>query len=514
MSKKHMAPSDGKPPVISIPAHSAKERYRQNLLLAEQLLSAYQQGDAEAVERFKENHPEGKQAGFTPTLQDARLLITGSGVRVRRLSLEKLKKEAKTLLKALKEKQPEAVKRLLQHHPKGVSHGLNPVKLADTQCIIARENGLASWAKLKQHFVLMQQAHEHIQHPHLTLDHTLKTLHIRCGTDIQVAIQDAGFIGDFMEVNNPFPQGRVPPFDSAESFAKIRGDFIIQNYAADVPAEYADRIQYTSDEIYDIEQRLRIFPQNYERIVLWFEHDPFDQLCFAYLLAHLVDCNLEQCKIELVQVDRFPGIKKFIGIGYLSQSPENLITLWQQRTNVSFEMMAFGARCWQAFTTDDPTELWMLSQGASPLPLMQQAMLRMLKELPWTMNGLSLTEQLALEIIARDGPLDMARVFHFLNTESESMSFLGDIMFLSAMRPLWQSEVAALEVVSLNIDAPPMLRQTVQITDTGRGLMMGQYNWLAICNPEHERWVGNIRISHGRKNWHWNPDKGKPEFGY
>ncbi|VAX03723.1 hypothetical protein MNBD_GAMMA19-1134, partial [hydrothermal vent metagenome] len=103
MSKKHMAPSGGQPSVISI---SAKERYRQNLLLAELLLSAYQQGDAEAVERFKENHPEGKQAGFTPTLQDARLLITGSGVRVRRLSLEKLKKEAKTLLKALKENQP------------------------------------------------------------------------------------------------------------------------------------------------------------------------------------------------------------------------------------------------------------------------------------------------------------------------------------------------------------------------------------------------------------------------
>jgi len=50
MSKKHMAPSDGQPPVISIPAHSAKERYRQNLLLAEQSLSAYQQGDAEAAD--------------------------------------------------------------------------------------------------------------------------------------------------------------------------------------------------------------------------------------------------------------------------------------------------------------------------------------------------------------------------------------------------------------------------------------------------------------------------------
>jgi len=66
-------------------------------------------------------------------------------------------------------------------------------------------------------------------------------------------------------------------------------------------------------------------------------------------------------------------------------------------------------------------------------------------------------------------------------------SILEDIMFLSAMRPLWQSEIAALDVVSLNINAPPMLRQTVQITDTGQGSMMGQYNWLAICDFEYER---------------------------
>jgi len=52
----------------------------------------------------------------------------------------------------------------------------------------------------------------------------------------------------------------------------------------------------------------------------------------------------------------------------------------------------------------------------------------------------------------------------------------------------------------------------VQMTDMGRALMMGQYNWLSIYNPKHERWIGNIRISHGRKNWYRNPDKEKPEF--
>ncbi|NOZ53823.1 MAG: hypothetical protein GXP08_11945 [Gammaproteobacteria bacterium] len=97
----------------------------------------------------------------------------------------------------------------------------------------------------------MQQACEHIQRPHLTLDHRHKTLHIRCGADIKEAIRDAGFSGDFMEVSNPFPQGRVPSFDPVERFITIRGDFICQHYAADIPVEYADRIKYTFDEITD-----------------------------------------------------------------------------------------------------------------------------------------------------------------------------------------------------------------------------------------------------------------------
>ncbi len=507
MSKKSIDSHSELPVVLSI---SANTRYQQNLAEAKQLLAAYRQGDSRAVVQFEENHPQGKETDFIPTLQDARLLISNSGVRLKNLSLEKLKKEAKDLLKALKLNQSEAIARFVQYHPKGQQCNFSELKLADAQCIIARENGFTSWAKLKTHFSLMQQAVEHIRHPHLKLDHDLKTLHIRCGTDIHMALQTCGFSGEFMEVSNPFSQGRVPPFDPLDNFIKTRSDFIIQHYAADIPHEFAGRIANASDEIRDVEQKLRSLPQDVERIVLWFEHDPFDQLCFAYLLAHLVNCNLNECKIELIQIDRFPGIKKFIGIGYLCQQPESLITLWQQRVEISPAMMAFGARCWNAFTADDPSELWQLSQESSPLRLMQQAMLRMLKELPWTTNGLSLTEQLALEIIGRDGPINMSRVFHFLNTESEPMSFLGDIMFLTAMRPLWQHNVAALNVVSRDISKPPMLRETVEINAIGRKLLDGQCNWLAICHPEYERWVGNVRISNGKRQWYWNPEKEKP----
>ncbi|TPW17633.1 MAG: hypothetical protein FD130_589, partial [Halothiobacillaceae bacterium] len=391
MSNESAGLSGELPLSVSTPA---KERYERNLAQAAQLLVAYQQGEPNAVAQFVEHHPQGSTPDFIPTLQDARLLISGRDVRVTNLLLEELTKEAQALFTALKARQPSAMARWINYHPKGQQSDINALQLVDAQHIVAREQGLSSWPQLQTHLARLQQASEHLRHPHLTLDHDLKTLHIRCGSDIREALQQCGFSGDFLEISNPFPQGRVPPFDPLDPFVRIRSDFIVQSYGADIPPEYADRITMAPDEIRAVEQRLRSLPQGYERIVLWFEHDPFDQLCLAYLLAHLVNSHLGNSTLELMQIDRFPGVNKFIGIGYLCQHAENLILLWQQRVAIPPAMMAFGARCWHGFTADNPTALWQLSQEPSPLPLMQQAMRRMLQELPWTSNGLSLTEQL------------------------------------------------------------------------------------------------------------------------
>jgi len=64
---------------------------------------------------------------------------------------------------------------------------------------------------------------------------------------------------------------------------------------------------------------------------------------------------------------------------------------------ISPTMIAYGARCWQALTKDDPLELWRLTEEESPFSDMQQALERMLMELPWAGSGLSLTEHLSLQ---------------------------------------------------------------------------------------------------------------------
>ena len=56
---------------------------------------------------------------------------------------------------------------------------------------------------------------------------------------------------------------------------------------------------------------------DYGRIALWFEHDPYDQLLLVKILTRLKQTGADR-KVELVSLDRFPGIAKFIGIGQLS----------------------------------------------------------------------------------------------------------------------------------------------------------------------------------------------------
>ncbi len=477
---------------------------------AQQLLDAYNNGDPQAVEKFHRRVADAASPDYKPSLLHARLLVASDNTIPRRLSLEKLKKESKDLLKQIKTSAPEALERLEPRlHAKAAT-----LKLADAQYIIARENGLPSWAKLKHHIAAMSDAREHIERSPSSPsspDAEYTTLHIRCGDDIEQALLRGGFKGDFLEISNPFPQGHVPHFDSLEAFINIRTTFLTQHYGSYVPK---DRIQNTEAEIRNVEDVLRHAPELYERIVLWYEHDAFDQLSKAYVLAHLAELNLNNILVECIQINSFPGVKKFIGIGQLSSMPEAILTLWSQRQAISPALIAYGARSWLAFTQDDPLELWRLIEEKTPFGDMQQALKRMLMELPWTGNGLSLTEYLSLDILAREGEMRPGAIFSLLMTESDPQPFLGDIMLLAILRPLWEAEHPAITVLEEFQDENPMRQTLLAITDLGRSLLEKNTDWLTLHSGglTVDRHVGGVHITSNKKNWYWNPILSKPVF--
>ena len=138
---------------------STQKKHQQQ---ARQLLDDYNNGDSVAVEKFRRRVPEATHLDFQPSLLQARMLIASDGLIIKKLSLGKLRKEAKDLNKQIKANMPEGIDRLRRHSNKPA----NIIKLADAQRIIARENGLASWTKLKTHIELMHRALIHIEKPH------------------------------------------------------------------------------------------------------------------------------------------------------------------------------------------------------------------------------------------------------------------------------------------------------------------------------------------------------------
>lgn len=74
-------------------------------------------------------------------------------------SLRQLRNQAKELLQAHGQGEPNAIRRIGESHPRfststHVEIAAAPIRLADAQLVIARELGFDSWPKLKTHIDL------------------------------------------------------------------------------------------------------------------------------------------------------------------------------------------------------------------------------------------------------------------------------------------------------------------------------------------------------------------------
>ncbi|HEY9707641.1 MAG TPA: DUF1835 domain-containing protein, partial [Oculatellaceae cyanobacterium] len=303
-----------------------------------------------------------------------------------RLNLEQQKKRAKDLLNEYRANRELALRRFQQCHPKAEDirdfAGFQP-KLSDAQLVIARENGLSSWTKLKEHIQRIDRASQDIARGVITaFDTDLKTLHLRCGSDIQDNLAIAGFSGDFLEFADPYCQGPVPSDSDLSQFLHARAAFISEAYGITLN-DARNRLEREYSQLHSSHQ--------YERVVLWFEHDSYDQLILARVLHHFWKIQSFPKRLELICINSFPGIERFVGLGQLSS--EALRTLWQRRRPITRQDLQLGHRVWEALTADSPEALIQIVNAPTPgIPPMARALRRHLQELPWVNNGLSLTQ--------------------------------------------------------------------------------------------------------------------------
>ena len=430
-----------------------------------------------------------------------------------RLNLEQQKNRAKELLRAVKSGDGEALSRFAAARsgsitPDSPDAPQVTAKLADAQFVIARELRFSSWAKLKTHIQSMDQERAAIDQKKPAPDADLKTLHIRCGHDIQERIAEA-FVGDFWPYVTPFCVG---PVTKGPDRNELMARFIADTY----PEEDGSRTYEGELEgLLAGDQRLLRTADDYERVVIWKEQDIWCQTVLARLLAHYANSKRPRV-LELIALNEFPGAERFTGMGQLPS--EALRMLWSSRKPVTPAQLVLGNDTWNAFSSDDPRHLAAIFRTGTPaLPIMAPGLHRLLRELPSVENGLRLTEQLILQIVS-EGTVDKPMLVWMsiwprfarrdpLPSSVTDVGFLGVIKdMLAGPAPLLaftrDPPLAEHTTVLLPQQLAGPCRQILTLTEFGRAVLNGERDWHA--QRPFPRWVGGVNIQPGVAGWRWD----------
>jgi hypothetical protein len=415
-----------------------------------------------------------------------------------RLNLEQQRNRARELCRAVQAGDPAAEARLRAAMPNRSGPLPLPGRglLGAAQFAVARELGLPSWPKLKAHIAAMESARAAAIADRQALDADRQTLHIRCGSDISGSLRDAGLSGEFLEYSDPLCQGPVTA--DSDPIAR-RARFLTDAYGGHMDFT----VEAATEKLRRAEDRLARARQD-ERVVLWMEHDSYDQLVLIRCLAQFAAAGAPPV-LELVSINAFPGSARFIGLGQLP--PEALRLLWPRRQPVTDAQLALGRQAWDALRSPDPTALAAISRtDTAGLRDLGPALRRHLRELPSVRDGLSLTQRLVLEVLA-EGGRTIGQVYVALMTEREPLPWLSDLMFLAIVEAMGQAAEPAF-VLAPESAALPWPQWPMAITEAGRALLAGTRDWLSLGPPE--RWIGGVRIRPGEPCWRWDEAADRP----
>jgi hypothetical protein len=233
-----------------------------------------------------------------------------------------------------------------------------------------------------------------------------------------------------------------------------------------------------------------------EELILWFEHDLFDQLALIRLLARLARRGLP-AQLTIVSIDRHPEIPNFLGLGQLK--PEQLAELWPRRTPLSRDAIDEAITSWIAVTAPDPRALPFLTKRIKALPFLAGALERQLEEFPDPTSGLSRTERQVLAAVAR-GEATAAAVVKAVQAIDPRYPITDLVLF-------WT--LHTLGRCGFLDGAPPgppnpaeLAAVRASVTARGREALAGAIDRVHECGIDD--WRGGVRLAGNGPVWRWD----------
>jgi len=225
----------------------------------------------------------------------------------------------------------------------------------------------------------------------------------------------------------------------------------------------------------------------HDEIVLWFEHDLYDQLQLLQILTWLSHHESARDRVSLIQIGEHPEIPNFQGLGQLNGA--QLAALLPTRRPVTARQVAIAREAWAAFCDNDPTTLCQIARRREPeMPFLASALTRLLEEYPWASDGLTRTERQLLQVIAAG--TEKRKAIWWASQQFET-SYWGDLSVYNRLDTLAVRPHALVK----------QMDDHVALTDTGRRVLAGDDR----CDPrEIDRWLGGVRLGPGLPDWRWD----------
>jgi hypothetical protein len=322
-----------------------------------------------------------------------------------------------------------------------------------------------------------------------------RTLHVTNGSSAGETIMKSGVQGRVALSHDLLHEGPAPAGLPPERWRKVRARYLAEcGYAG-----YEECLADLTAQDRAVEEY-----RSYDEVVLWFEHDLFDQLQLIRLLDLFGSADLGLTRLSLICIGAFPGVEPFHGLGQLT--PEQMASLLETRKPVAKAQLVLARHAWRVFCAADPVGIELaLRRDTSALPFLASALQRHLEEFPALRNGLPRTEHRALEALdAAGGTASFEEIFGAVHNTEES-PFMGDSSFSHRLNVMSNDPR---RLVRLERETGGSLRnQRVSLTATGQEVLAGRDDWVRIHGID--RWLGGVHL-HGREaQWRWDADRGR-----
>lgn len=334
-----------------------------------------------------------------------------------------------------------------------------------------------------------------------------RTLHVVNGDVVAEKLREGIGRGDILAWREVYTHGPLSPDPDSEGSRAVRARYLERTMG--VPS--ADYLRISEAQ----QEALRGF-RRYEEVVLWFEHDLFDQTMLCYLLHWFAGRTLSGTRLSLVSIGSYPGIEPFRGLGQLS--PEQLRALSGSRIAIGGRELGLGSACWQAYASDQPDRLQrLLDEDTSALPFARDAFRCHLSRFPALSDGLGIVERLTLETM-RPGAASLPELFDQVGNRLHELG-MGDLQYRFILEKLSREPYPLLRIPGLKpvpaaFESPDrVLGCEAELTELGKAFANGdgERDWVAMQGIDE--WYGGIHLQGTSPRWRWDPAAGRLESG-